>query len=167
MFFLLPLVGAAVGVAVGALVTHASGEEDRQAAEHYREVANDLTTKLSELEKRNNEYVDKSESQIHDLTRQHAEDEEEKDLLRLAIRLQQSVYRWMCNGDEAPTLDALKNFEGVVALTNQVLSELNEELIQVPVILRQAENDLGFQTAIKPQKPSPNPTDNAAEIPLE
>jgi len=55
MFFLLPLVGAAVGAAVVALVTHASGKKDRQAAEHHRQVANDLTTKFSNLEKRYNE----------------------------------------------------------------------------------------------------------------
>ncbi|MDX2240512.1 MAG: hypothetical protein NW224_07505 [Leptolyngbyaceae cyanobacterium bins.302] len=132
MFFLLPLVGAAVGAAVGALVTHASGEKDRQAAEHHRKVANDLTNKFSNLEKRYNEYADKSKSQIDDLTRQHALDETEKDLLRLAIRLQQSLYVLMWDIDNKPTYDALMDFEQAVEATNRVLSELSEETIQIP-----------------------------------
>ncbi|MBD1907486.1 hypothetical protein NDI37_24890 [Funiculus sociatus GB2-A5] len=132
MFFLLPLVGAAVGAAVGALVTHASGEKDRQAAQYHKQVANDLTTKLSNLEKRYNEYADKSKNQIDDLTRQHALGEAEKDLLRLAIRLQQSLYMLMWDIDDKPTYNALIGLEEAVAATNKVLFELNEESIQIP-----------------------------------
>lgn len=132
MFFLLPLVGLAVGAAVGALVTHASSENDKQAAEHHRLVANDLTNKLSNLEKIYNEYVDKSKSEIDDLTRQHALDEVEKDFFRLAIRLQQSLYMLMWDIDDKPTYDALIDFEKAVAATNEILSELNEEPIQIP-----------------------------------
>lgn len=132
MVFLLPLVGAAVGAAVGALVTHASGEKDRQAAEHHRRVANDLTDKFSNLEKRYSEYADKSKSQIDDLTRQHALNEAEKDLLRLAIRLQQSLYMLMWDIDDKPTYDVLIGFEEAVESTNRVLSELDEETIQIP-----------------------------------
>lgn len=132
MFFLLPLVGAAVGAAVGALVTHASGEKDRQSAEHHRKVANDLTNKFSNLEKRYNEYADKSKGQIDELTKQHALDEAEKDLLRLAIRLQQSLYMLMWDIDNKPTYDALIDFEQAVEATNRVLSELDEETIQIP-----------------------------------
>lgn len=132
MFFLLPLVGVAVGAAVGALVTHASSENDKQAAEHHRLVANDLTNKFSNLEKRYNEYVDKTKSQIDDLTRQHVLDEVEKDFLRIAIRLQQSLYMLMWDLDDKPTYDALIDFEKAVVATNEILSELNEEPIQIP-----------------------------------
>jgi plasmid segregation protein ParM len=132
MFFLLPLVSAAVGAAVGALVTHASGEKDRQSAEHHRKVANDLTNKFSNLEKRYNEYADKSKGQINELTKQHALDEAEKDLLRLAIRLQQSLYMLMWDIDNKPTYDALIDFKQAVEVTNRVLSELDEEMIQIP-----------------------------------
>jgi gas vesicle protein len=78
MFFLLPLVGAAVGAAAGAFATHAASEKDRQAAKHHRQVANDLSNKYSNLEKRYNEYTEKSKQQIHDLTQQHALDEQRK-----------------------------------------------------------------------------------------
>lgn len=136
MFFLLPLVGAAVGAAVGALTTHAAGEKDRQAAKCHRQVANDLSSKYSNLEKKYNrycdEYVEKSKQQINELTRQHAYDEEEKDLLRLAIRLQQSLYTLMWDIDKSPTRETLIKFEKAVLATNTVLFELKEKLIQVP-----------------------------------
>lgn len=132
MFFLLPLIGAAVGATVGAFASHAAGEKDRQAAKHHRQVANDLSTKYSNLEKLYNEYADKSKQQINDLTRQRALDEAEKDLLRLAIRLQQSLYTLMWNIDEQPTNKALVEFEKAVLTTNTVLLELKEEIIQVP-----------------------------------
>jgi gas vesicle protein len=132
MVFLLPLVGVAVGAAVGALVTHAAGEKDRQSAEYHRKVANDLTTKYSSLEKMYNEYADKSKKQIDDFTRQHALNEAEKDLLRLAVRLQQSLYMLMWDIDEKPTDKALVDFEEAVKATNKVLFELNEESIQIP-----------------------------------
>jgi hypothetical protein len=132
MFFLLPLVGAAVGAAVGALVTHAAGENDRQAAENHRKAANDLYTKYSDLEKRYNEYSDKSKKQIDDLTQQRALDEAEKDFLHLAIRLQQSLYTLMWNIDEKPTSEGLRDFSVAVKSTNKVLAALNEELICIP-----------------------------------
>lgn len=132
MFFLLPLVGAAVGAAVGALVTHAAGESDRQAAEHHRNVANDLSNKYSALEKRYNEYSNKSKKQIDDLTQKHILDEAEKDLLHLAIRLQQSLYTLMWNIDEKPTSEGLRDFSVAVECTNKVLTALNEEVICIP-----------------------------------
>jgi acyl carrier protein len=132
MFFLLPLVGAAVGAAAGAFVSHAAGEKDRQAANNHRQVANDLSNKYSELQKRYNEYADKSKQQINALTQQHALDETEKDLLRLVIRLQQSLYTLMWDIDEQPTYKVLVEFEKAVLTTNTVLFELKEEFIQVP-----------------------------------
>jgi gas vesicle protein len=132
MFFILPLVGAAVGAAVGAFATHAAGEKDRQAAKHHRQIANDISTKYSNLEKKYNEYSEKSKQQIHDLTQQHALDEAEKDILRLAIRLQQCLYTLMWDIDDNPTHKSLVEFEKAVLATNIVLFELREEFIQVP-----------------------------------
>lgn len=60
MFFLLPLIGAAVGAVASAFVTHAAGEKDRQAGNHHRQVANELTEKYSALEKRYYEFSEKS-----------------------------------------------------------------------------------------------------------
>lgn len=130
--FLFGALGLAVGAVVGAFTTHAAGESDRQAAQHHRTVANELTDKYTNLEKRYNELADKSKKQILDLTRQRALDEVEKDCLRLAVRLQQSLISLMWDIDREPKEAALKNFVQAVELTNTVLCKINEELICVP-----------------------------------
>ncbi len=151
MIFILPLVaalGAAVGAVVGAFTTHAVGEKDRQAAKHHRQVANELTGKYANLEKNYSEFANESKRQINDLTRQNVLNEVEKDCLRLAVRLQQNLISLMWEIDRRPTADALNTFQAAVEQTNQVLSQLEEELIIVP-------NDYSARllTAIKTSKP--------------
>ncbi len=151
MIFILPLVaalGAAVGAVVGAFTTHAAGEKDRQAAKHHRQVANELTGKYANLEKNYYEFANESKRQINNFTRQNALNEVEKDCLRLAVRLQQNLISLMWEIDRKPTADALNTFQAAVQQTNQVLSQLEEELIIVP-------NDYSARllTAIKASKP--------------
>lgn len=130
--FLFGAFGLAVGAVVGAFTTYAAGESDRQAAQHHKTVANELVDKYTNLVKRHNELADKSKKQILDLTRQRALDEVEKDCLRLAVRLQQSLISLMWDIDREPTEKALKKFVKAVELTNTVLCKINEELICVP-----------------------------------
>lgn len=132
MFFLLPLVGAAVGAVAGALVTHATGEKDRQSAEQHKKVANQLTDDYSKLQKRYNELADKSTKQIVDLKRKLALAEVDKDLLRLALRLQQEHIKLMFEIDKRPSKAALIQFKAAVLDINQVLSQLNEQVIVIP-----------------------------------
>jgi gas vesicle protein len=145
MFFLFPLIGAAVGAVAGAYVAHAGGEKDRQSSKHHREVANKLTVDYLNLQKKYDglENTAKKEAKeqsnlyqqhIDDLTRINARNEEEKDLLRLAIRLQQSLHTLMFEIDEQPTKEALFKFEQAVLATNTVLFKLKEELFEVPII---------------------------------
>lgn len=144
MFFLLPLIGAAVGAVAGACISHANGDKNRQLSKHHRQVANKLSTDYSNLQKRHHELANNTKKQvkeqsslnqqhINELTRKHAVDETEKDLLRLTIRLQQSLYILMWNIDENPTKESLSGFEQAVLVTNKVLLELKEEIIEVPV----------------------------------
>ncbi len=144
MFFLFPLIGAAVGAVAGAYVAHAGGEKDRQSSKHHREVANELSTKYSNLQKKYDKFADTTKKQIKeqaslsqqhidDLTRINAQNEAEKDLLRLAIRLQQSLHNLMLDIDEQPTKESLLKFEQAVLATNTVLFKLKEELFEVPI----------------------------------
>ncbi|MTJ52366.1 dynamin family protein [Anabaena sp. UHCC 0253] len=136
MIFILPFIFGAVGLAVGAVAgaftSHAAGENDRQAAKHHRKVANELVDKYTNLEKQYYELADESQKQIHDLTRQIALSEIEKDCLRLAVRLQQSLISLTWEIDKEPTIDVLKQFVTAVDLTNNVLCRINEELVNVP-----------------------------------
>ncbi|MBD2471713.1 hypothetical protein H6G90_29460 [Nostoc sp. FACHB-145] len=124
--------GLAVGAVAGAFTAHAAGEKDRQAAKHHRKIANELTDKYASLNKKYDELADDSKNQIKKLTAQHALDEVEKDCLRLAVRLQQNLIFLMWEIDREPTVDALTSFQTAVEQTNQVLSQLQEELIIVP-----------------------------------
>lgn len=136
MVFILPFVfgalGMAVGGVVGALTTHAVGEKDRQAAEHHRQVANELTNKYANLKKQYDELADESKKQISELTREKILKEVENDYLRLALRLQQSLIFLMLSIDKQPTIDALKQLVQAVDFTNNVLCRLNEDLVSIP-----------------------------------
>jgi gas vesicle protein len=140
MLFL--LIGAAVGAVAGACIAYASDEDDRQSSKHHRQVANKLTTDYSSLQNKYhdladttqrhiNEQASLSQKRINDLTMINARNEEEKDLLRLTIRLQQSLYNLMLDIEKEPTKEALAKFEQAILATNTVLSKLNEELFQV------------------------------------
>ena len=140
MLFL--LIGAAVGAVAGACIAYASDEDDRQSSKHQRQVANKLTTDYSNLQKRYDDLADKAKKQVQEqanldqqhiarLTRLNAQNEEEKDLLRLTIRLQQSLYNLMLDIEEEPSKESLTKFEQAILVTNTVLSKLNEELFQV------------------------------------
>jgi gas vesicle protein/predicted Zn-ribbon and HTH transcriptional regulator len=132
MFFLLPLIGAAVGAVAGACITHANGEKDRRSSKHHRQVANELRIKYSDSQARYNELNNNSQKKFNDINQKKALDETEKDLLRLTIRLQQSLYILMWDIDKNPTRESLVIFEQAVIETNKVLRELREEIIQVP-----------------------------------
>ncbi|ALB40190.1 MULTISPECIES: hypothetical protein [Nostocales] len=136
MIFILPFLVSAVSVAVGGfigvLTTHTAGEKDRQAAKHHRQVANELVEKYANIKKQYYELADESQKQIDDLTRQIALGEIEKDCLRLALRLQQSLIYLMWEIDKEPTAEILNQFKLAVEQTNYVLYQLNEELIIVP-----------------------------------
>lgn len=137
MILIIPLIfgalGVAVGSVVGALTTHAMGEEDRQAAKYHRQIANELTEKYTNLQSKYYELSDETKRQIKGLINQVALSEVEKDCLRLAVRLQQNLIDLMWEIDKEPTKLALKEFINAVDLTNNVLCQLNEELIIVPI----------------------------------
>jgi gas vesicle protein len=140
MLFL--LIGAAVGAVAGACIAYASDEDDRQSSKHHRQVANQLTTDYSSLQKRYDDSAHKAERQFQEqasldqreitrLTRLKAQNEEEKDLLRLTVRLQQSLHNLMLDIEKEPSKESLAQFEQAILVTNRVLSKLNEELFQV------------------------------------
>jgi gas vesicle protein len=141
MLFL--LIGAAVAAVAGACIAHAGDEDERQSSKHHRQVANKLTTDYSSLQKRYDNLANTTEShvkeqaslsqnRINDLTRINAQNEEEKDLLRLTIRLQQSLYSLMLDIEKEPSKESLAKFQQAILTTNTVLSKLNEELFEVP-----------------------------------
>ncbi len=129
--FVFGALGAVVGVVAGSFTARAK-EKDKKAANHYRQLANELTEKYANLEKKYDELADESKKQINDLTSQQELGEVEKDSLRLAVQLQQNLLILMWEIDREPTTDTLKRFQAAVEQTNQVLEQLQEDLIVVP-----------------------------------
>ncbi len=140
MLFL--LIGAAVSAVAGACIAYASDEDYKRSSKHHRQVANKLTTDYSSLQNKYNNLADTtqrhikeqtsiSQERINDLTQLNARNEEEKDLLRLTIRLQQSLYNLMLDIEKEPSKESLAKFEQAILATNTVLSKLNEEPFQV------------------------------------
>ena len=128
--FIIAGLGAAVGAVAGAFSTHAAGEKDRQAAQYHRKVANELTVNYSALEKRYQQLERESQREIKELTRIHARNEMEKDLLHLALRLQAHIIRLMHDVQLFPTIQALQELKQAVDCTNPILLKLQEEPVQ-------------------------------------
>lgn len=132
MFFLLPLVGAAVGAVAGALAAHAAGKGDRQQAKYHREVANRLHDDYSNLKIKYNQESNQNQKQNNKSLQLQALSEAEKDLLRLTLRLQQSLYKLMFDIDREPSTESLQAFATAVSETNNILCKLKEETIKIP-----------------------------------
>ena len=126
------LFGAAVGAVASAFVTHAFGEGDRQSAKHHKQIAEELRLKYDALKLRNEKYSNVGNKTISDLNRKLALSEVEKDCLHLALSLYHSLIDLMWDIDKEPTLKALFKYESAVKATNIVLSELKQNVIQVP-----------------------------------
>jgi len=128
--FIMAGLGAAVGAVAGACFTHAAGEKDRQVAQYHRKVANKLTVNYSALEKRYQQLERESQREIKELTRIHARNEMEKDLLHLALQLQAHIIRLMHDVQLFPTIQALQELKQAVDCTNPILLKLQEEPVQ-------------------------------------
>ncbi|MEH1947667.1 MAG: hypothetical protein V7K77_12060 [Nostoc sp.] len=144
MIFIIPLLfgvlGAAVGAVAGAFTAHAAGEKDRQAGKHHRQVANELTDKYANLEKKYYEFADQSKRQINDLTRQHALDEVEKDYVENIQKLpdkwefcyfdleKEVTYQFYITHDEIKN-DSRKEINFLIVIESEF-----EELITIPEI---------------------------------
>ena len=123
---------AAVGLAAGALSSHAAGEKDRQAVKHYEKINEELINSRDALEKRYYELSDTSKEQVSDLQLKLAQAELEKDALYLVVRLQNSLFLLMHAIDQEPSLEVLFNFREAVVKTNFVLTQLGEDIIPIP-----------------------------------
>jgi plasmid segregation protein ParM len=131
MIFIIPLLIGAIGIAVGAVggafAAHAAGEKDRQASKHHRKVSDELNDKYSKLQQDYYELGDKSKAENKRL----AISEVEKDALHLVVELQQAVIGLMVSIDESPSYEALTKMHTAIKATNQVLSHLGKDPIQI------------------------------------
>ena len=137
MIFIIPFIIGAIGIAVGAVggafAAHAAGEKDRQESKSHRQINNDLVVKYSKLQKQYYELADRSKFENEQLIKKLAMSEVDKDTLHLAIELQQVVIGLMLSIDESPSYEALTQIYTAVKATNQVLSHLDKNSIEINV----------------------------------
>jgi len=129
MFFLLPLIGAAVGATIGALVADSFAESDRAEAVHHRYMENALTNKYSNLQMQYNEMADSSKELAEEQNRKLAVVSLESAYFDLALELSCSLFVLSQDISENPTYEALIKFQEAIQQTNQVLSKLDKQPI--------------------------------------
>lgn len=125
------LIVGALGTAVGALTAHAVGEKDRQEAQHHREIANELLKKYSDIQKRYDELFKASKQQIEDLKDKLCASELEKDILYVAIRLQQVLTSQMDELGKEPSCEMMVKIKEAVFQVNLFLAQIDEDLVQI------------------------------------
>lgn len=122
---------AAVGLAAGAIASHAASEKDREAAKHLETINTKLINSRDALQKRYYELSDDSKATVSGLERKLSQSELEKDVLFLVIRLQNSLVLLMHSIDRNPSFNVLFQFREAVIQTNGVLTQLGEDLIPI------------------------------------
>jgi gas vesicle protein len=131
MFFLLPLIGAAVGATIGAIIADDWAESDRAEARHYRQMENALTSKYSDLQKQYYEIADKSKELAEEQNKKLAAMSLENSYLDLALELSCSLFVLSQDISKNPSYKSLIQFREAVQQTNQVLLKLNKQPIYI------------------------------------
>ncbi len=129
MFFLLPLIGAAVGATIGAIIADDWAESDRAEARHHRQMENALTNKYSNLQKQYYEIADKSKELAEEQNKKLAAMSLENSYLDLALELSCSLFVLSQDISKNPSYESLIQFREAVQQTNQVLLKLNKQPI--------------------------------------
>jgi hypothetical protein len=129
MFFLLPLIGAAVGATIGAIIADDWAESDRAEARHHRQMENALTDKYSNLQKQYYEIADKSKELAEEQNKKLAAMSLENSYLDLALELSCSLFVLSQDISKNPSYESLIQFREAIQQTNQVLLGLDKQPI--------------------------------------
>ena len=129
MFFLLPLIGAAVGATIGAIIADDWAESDRAEARHHRQMENALTDKYSNLQKQYYEIADKSKEIVEEQNKKLAAMSLENSYLDLALELSCSLFVLSQDISKNPSYESLIQFREAIQQTNQVLLRLDKQPI--------------------------------------
>lgn len=131
MFFLLPLIGAAVGATIGAIIADDWAESDRAEARHHRDMENALTSKYSSLQSKYNEIADESKALAEEQNRKLAQLALDNAHLDIALELSCSLVTLSQDISINPTHESLSKLQEAIRQTNQVLFELDKPPIPI------------------------------------
>jgi len=128
MFFLLPLIGAAVGATIGAIVVDDWAESDREAARHHGEIEN---AKYSDLQKQFYEVADTGKELAKEQNKKLAAMNLENSYLDIALELSCSLATLSQQISINPTYESLSKLKEAIEQTNKVLLKLDKQPISV------------------------------------
>jgi plasmid segregation protein ParM len=130
MIAMIPFLFGVIGLAIGAFAAYTAGGKNRQAAKHYKKVANELSDKYTNLEKGYHQLTDENTKKIDELNQAReviAQNTQIIDELTSRYDNLEQEYHQITD-ENKQHLDNLANYQQLITKNNQFISELNDKL---------------------------------------
>ena len=129
MIPMIPFLFGVIGLAIGAFAAYAAGGKNRQAAKHYKKVANELSDKYTNLEKGYHQLTDKNTKKIDELNQAREVIAQNTQIIdELTSRYENIEQEYHQIADENKQhLDNLANSQQLITKNKQFISELNDK----------------------------------------
>jgi plasmid segregation protein ParM len=118
-----------IGVAIGAFAAYAAGGKNRQAAKHYKKIANELSDKYTNLEKVYHQLTDENTNKIDELNEAREVIAQNTQIIdELTSRYDNLEQEYHQIADENKQhFDNLANSQQLITRNQQVIGELNDK----------------------------------------
>jgi plasmid segregation protein ParM len=129
MIAMIPFLFGVMGLAIGAFAAYAAGGKNRQAAKHYKKVANELSDKYTNLEKGYHQLTDKNTKKIDELNQAREVIAQNTQIIdELTSRYENLDQEYHQIADENKQhLENLANSQQLITKNTQFISELNDK----------------------------------------
>lgn len=126
---MIPFLFGVIGLAIGAFAAYAAGGKNRQAAKHYKKIANELSDKYTNLEKGYHQLTDENTKKIDELNQAREVIAQNTQILdELTSRYENLEQEYHQITDENKQhLHNLANSQQLITRNNQVIGELNDK----------------------------------------
>lgn len=129
MIPMIPFLFGVIGLAIGAFAAYAAGDKNRQAAKHYKKVANELSDKYTNLDKGYHQLTDENTKKIDELNQAREVIAQNTQIIdELTSRYENIEQEYHQIADENKQhLDNLANSQQLITKNKQFISELNDK----------------------------------------
>ncbi|MBD2145894.1 hypothetical protein [Sphaerospermopsis sp. FACHB-1194] len=129
MIPMIPFLFGVMGLALGAFAAYAAGGKNRQAAKHYKKIANELSDKYTNLEKGYHQLTDENNQKIDELNQAReviAQNTQIIDELTSRYDNLEQEYHQITD-ENKQHLHNLANSQELITRNKQVIGELNDK----------------------------------------
>jgi chromosome segregation ATPase len=126
---MIPFLFGVIGLAIGAFAAYAVGGKNRQAAKHYKKVANELSDKYTNLDKAYHQLTNENTKKIDELNQAReliAQNTQVIDELMSRYENLDQEYHQIAD-EKKQHLDNLANSQQLITRNKQVITELNDK----------------------------------------